>query len=107
MKDDVVIEREFSFKGNKYQVRAMDIPIGIIAKAFGEDDRPASAPYIIPREIAADVLRVKLSPSPAALMHKLMDIIQGDIESGMGMEMARASAALNGRWIACTRYRAL
>ena len=91
-----MIERsQFTFEGKKFAVRAMDIPAGIVAKAFREHGQPASAPYIIPREIIGDVLTAKLSPSPAALTLRLMGIVQGDIESGMGKDIAQASAALN------------
>ena len=91
-----MIERsQFTFEGKKFEARAMDIPAGIVAKAFREDGKPASAPYIIPREIISDILAAKLSPSPAAMTLRLMGIVQGDIESDMGKELAQASAALN------------
>ena len=68
-----MIERsQFTFERKKFEIRAMVIPAGIVAKAFSEDGQPASAPYVIPKEIIGNILAAKLSPSPSALTRRLM-----------------------------------
>lgn len=71
-----IVRKQFDANGRKYEIRAMRVPEGIVAKAFSADGVPAGNIYHVSHEVAQDIETLGKGNALAIIMAAIEDDIK-------------------------------
>ena len=88
----MLTKKQFSARDKQFEVRAVRVPEGIVARAFDDEGNYASEAYTVSAEMAHDIAATGAGDA----LSILMDVVEADVIADRASALKAAVEALDG-----------